>query len=208
MPAMEPLVRPARPDDPGVVELLYLSAAPYYDAFAGGPERARALLEALYRRPRHAASFDCTHVAESGGTICGAMALFPAREGDPLARRFLRLAFVRIPPWRWPRTAAHLRAASSISPVPAPDSLYIDALAVAAGARRQGMARALLGRAEALARECGCGCVSLDTGVDNHDARSTYEACGFELRSERLTADDRVARAVGGRGFVSYVKRV
>ena len=48
MPAMEVVVRAARPEDP-VDGLLFTSAAPYYAAYAGGPERARRLLRTALR---------------------------------------------------------------------------------------------------------------------------------------------------------------
>jgi ribosomal protein S18 acetylase RimI-like enzyme len=136
------------------------------------------------------------------------MACFASDEGDRIARRFLRLAFLRIAPWRWPRTLRHLRAASAVSPIPPPDALYVDALAVAGQARRRGVARALLDHAAGLARERGCHAVSLDTGIDNQDARLLYEACGFRFRTQRVAPDTRTERAVGGRGFVSYEKHV
>lgn len=203
---MQPLVRPARPEDQEVPELLYLSAAPYYDAFAGGRERALTLLDELYPHGRHSASHDVCTVAEIDGRVVGAMASFPAADGDRQARRLLRMCFARMAPWRWPRTAGHLRAASLVSPLPPTDSFYVDALAVVPWARRAGVARSLLECAEGLAVHAGCRSVALDTGVDNEGARRAYEACGFELRTERLAPDDRTARAVGGRGFVSYVK--
>src|SRR3954466_14610168 len=62
MPSMPPIVRPARPTHEEAPELLYLSAAPYYDAFAGSPERARRLLAAIWPKPGHTASWDSTRV--------------------------------------------------------------------------------------------------------------------------------------------------
>ena len=50
-------VGPATAADPAD-DLLYLSAKPYYDAYAGSEARARALLASVYRRPGHAASFE------------------------------------------------------------------------------------------------------------------------------------------------------
>ena len=57
MTHMSLAVRPAAPTDPAD-GLLYASAKPYYDAYAGSEARARALLAAVYARPGHAASFD------------------------------------------------------------------------------------------------------------------------------------------------------
>jgi ribosomal protein S18 acetylase RimI-like enzyme len=202
---MEPLVRAARPDD-DAAGLLYESAAPYYAAFAGGEARARRLLAALYPRGGHMASWDICRVAEVDGRIVGVLAAFPAREGDRLARHFLKLAVARLPPWQWPRMVRHLRASSAVSPVPPPGALYVDALAVAPAARRRGVARALLADAERLAAEAGATGVALDTGLANAEAQALYEASGFERGAERRAPDERTARAVGGPGFVSFFR--
>ena len=104
---------------------------------------------------------------------------FPSADGEQLARRFLALTAPRIPPWRWPRLVRHLNAAAGLSPSPAAGSWYVDALAVAEDARRQGVARALLADAEAIARAKGATGVSLDTGLENAAARRLYEASGY-----------------------------
>ena len=93
-----------------------------------------------------------------------------------------------------------------MSPTPAPGSWYVDALAVAEDARRQGVARALLADAEAIARAEGATGVSLDTGLENAAARRLYEASGFEQRDIRRARDERAARAIGGAGFVGFFK--
>ena len=89
-------IRPARPDDPAV-DLLYQSALPYYDAYAGGSRRARAMLEAVFPKRGHTASFECCRVALAGDEIVGLIAGFPVPEGDQLARRFVRLTVPRLP---------------------------------------------------------------------------------------------------------------
>src|SRR5689334_4087396 len=101
-------IRPARPEDPAV-GLLYESARPYYDAYAGGERHARAMLEAVWPKRGHAASYDHTRLAVAGDEIVGLLAGFPVLDGDPLARRFVRLTVPRLPPWTWPRTLRHLR---------------------------------------------------------------------------------------------------
>ena len=104
------------------------------------------------------------------------------------------------------RLFRHLRATSTISPQPPRDSFYVDALAVDAGVRRRGVARRLLAEAELLAREAGLASVALDTGIENRAARSLYEHTGFAPRGLRPAPDERIARAVGGSGFVGYIK--
>jgi ribosomal protein S18 acetylase RimI-like enzyme len=200
-------VRPATPADPAD-DLLYLSAKPYYDAYAGSEARARALLSSVYRRPGHAASFEVCAVAELDGELAGVIAWFPVSEGDERARRFVSLTAPRVPPWRWPALLRHLRAAGHVSPNPPPWALYVDALAVAPRFRRRGLATALLARAADAARAHGLQAVALDTGLQNESARALYEANGFQPRDIRRAPTPTVAAAIGGPGFVSYLKRI
>jgi ribosomal protein S18 acetylase RimI-like enzyme len=207
MTDMTVAVRPATPIDP-VDSLLYLSAKPYYDAYAGSEARARALLAAVYGRPGHAASFDVCAVAELDGELAGVIAWFPVSEGDERARRFVSLTAPRVPPWRWPALLRHLRAAGLVSPSPPPRMLYVDALAVDPAFQRRGVARALLARAEEAAVAHALEGVALDTGLHNAPARALYETAGFSEREIRRAPSDRVAAAIGGPGFVSYQKRL
>lgn len=202
---MELLVRSARPDDP-CVPLLFESAKPYYIAYAGSERRALALLDAVFALPGHAASYDCCSVAVADEQIVGLVAGFPVRDGDRLARRFLRLTLRRVPPWNWPRTLRHLRAAGDVAPRPPLDAYYVDALAVDAAWRRRGVARRLLEEAETQAAGAGMRRIALDTGLHNAPARALYEHSGFGQSEIRRARDDRTARALGGPGFVAYLK--
>jgi ribosomal protein S18 acetylase RimI-like enzyme len=202
---MEVVVRAATPDDPAH-ELLFASAAPYYSAYAGGPERARRLLRALYPRTRHTASWDICRVAEAGGAVVGVLAAFPTDDGDVLARRFVRLTLAHMPPWRIPALFRHLRATAMVSPYPPPRMLYVDALATDPAYMRRGVATALLADAERRADAAGLAGIALDTGIENRAARALYERRGFVSRGLRPAPDERTARAVGGSGFVGYVK--
>jgi ribosomal protein S18 acetylase RimI-like enzyme len=207
MTEMSLAVRPATPIDPADA-LLYLSAKPYYDAYAGSEARARSLLAAVYQRPGHAASFEVCAVAEVDGALAGVIAWFPVSEGDERARRFVSLTAPRVPPWRWPGLLRHLRAAGLVSPNPPPRMLYVDALAVDPAFRRRGVARALLAHAERAAAEHDLEGVALDTGLQNEPARALYEATGFRQREIRRAPSPNVAAAIGGPGFVSYLKRL
>ena len=197
-------MRAARPDDRAAAELLYVSAAPYYDVFAGSGVRARRILTGVWRREGHTASYSVCRVAELDGEVVGVMAAFPARAGDRLARRFLGLSVVRMPAWRWTAVLRHLRASARVTPEPPITSLYVDALAVAEHARRRGVATALLEDAREQARAAGLDGVALDTGIENEAGQALYERAGFERTGERLAPDERIARAVGGAGFVSF----
>ena len=199
-------MRPAQRAD-AAGELLFVSAAPYYAAYAGGPERARRLLRALYPRAGHTASWEVCHVAEADGAVVGVLAAFPAADGDALARRFVRLTVANSPPWRIPALMRHLRATAAVSPRPPEGMLYVDALATDPSHRRRGVARALLAEADRLAAAAGLSGVALDTGIENRAARRLYESAGYAPRGLRPAPDERVARAVGGSGFVGYLKR-
>lgn len=204
---MELLVRPATPADPAP-PLLYESAKPYYDAYAGGEAVARRLLDAVYGRRGHAASYEVCRVAEHEGEVVGVMAGFPVSHGDRLARRFVGLTFARLPPWGWARLVRHLQAAGSVSPRPPRGCWYVDALAVQEPWRRRGVAGALLEAAGEQAADAGLAGLALDTGLVNTGAQALYEACGFQRGEVRLAQGSRVERAIGGPGFVGYFKPV
>ena len=80
MTQMSFALRPATPADPADA-LLYTSAKPYYDAYAGSEARARALLASVYGRTGHAASFEVCSVVELEGDLAGVIAWFPVRRG-------------------------------------------------------------------------------------------------------------------------------
>jgi GNAT superfamily N-acetyltransferase len=202
---MDVLVRAARPSDP-VAGLLFESAAPYYAAYAGGERRARRLLDIVYPRTGHTASWEVCRVAEHDNRVVGVLAAFPADASDALARRFVRLTLLHSAPWRIPALMRHLRATAAIAPYPPRGVLYVDALATDAGHRRRGVGRALLAEADRLAAAAGLAGVALDTGIENRAARALYERSGFVTRGLRPTPDERTARAIGGSGFVGYLK--
>jgi ribosomal protein S18 acetylase RimI-like enzyme len=205
MTQMSFAVRPATPADPAD-GLLYTSAKPYYDAYAGSEPRARALLAAVYPRTGHAASYEVCSLIELEGDVAGVAAWFPVHEGDRRARRFVALTAPRVPPWRWPALLRHLRAAGLVSPNPPTGTLYVDALAVAPEFRRRGVARALLAEAEQVAANAGLAGVALDTGLHNAAARALYEGAGYRQGEIRRAPSASVAAAIGGSGFVGYVK--
>ena len=204
---MDLLVRPATPGDLAV-PLLFESAKPYYTAYAGSEKRALALLDAVFKEPTHAASYDCCTVAYVDTELVGVVAGFPVTSGDRLSRRFIQLTLPKLPPWRWWGTFRHLRAAGNVAPAPPPDAYYVDALAVAPGWRRRGIAHQLLDVAHEQARRAGLPCLALDTGLQNMGARRLYEAYGFGEREIRRAPNDRTARALGGPGSVGYLKAV
>jgi ribosomal protein S18 acetylase RimI-like enzyme len=204
MPGMDLDVRAARRDDLPAAGLLYESAAPYYDAYAGSERRARRMLRGVWPHPGHTASYEISRVAVLEGEVVGVLAGFLLRESDGLANRFISLSVRRLPPWRLVGVARHLRAAGRLTPRPPRDAFYVDGLAVAEAARRRGVASALLDAASETAAARGASGVALDTGLANRDARALYEAVGFVRQDVRTAPDRRTARAIGGDGFVSY----
>jgi ribosomal protein S18 acetylase RimI-like enzyme len=207
MSQMEVLVRPATAAD-RADGLLYESARPYYDAYAGAEASARRMLERVWPQPGHAASFEVCAIAEVDGAVAGVLAGYPVAEGDRYARRFLALTLWRIPFWRWRGVLAHLNAAQRVSPHPPLRAFYVDALAVVPEYRRHGIARLLLADADRRAAAAGLDGVALDTGLENTPARSLYEAAGFRIEEIREAHDPRQVRALGGRGFVAYFRPV
>lgn len=200
-------LRPARIADAAGPQLLYVSARPYYDAFAGSQARALRMLESIWPKRGHTAAWDQCTLALADGTIAGALVTFVAEDGDALARRFLALSVPRLGVGRWPGVLRHLRASAQVMPAPPARTLYVDALAVTSERRRQGVATSLLDAATVEARQRGLRGVSLDTGLDNAGGQALYEAYGFERTGERQAPTARIASAIGGPGFVSYALR-
>ena len=200
-------VRPARPGDLAA-SLLYASAASYYDAFAGGPARAGALITSLFPHAGHSASYEVSRLAERDGEPVGALSAFRAEDAGRYARRFVSLALRRLPPAAWPSAIGHLRAAARVAPTPPAGSWYVDGLAVAPEHQRRGIAQTLLEAAAEDARRAGAGVLALDTGLENDAAQALYARVGFAVRAEVRAPDDATAAALGGSGFVSYAKRL
>jgi ribosomal protein S18 acetylase RimI-like enzyme len=173
-------VRPAEPGDDGAVAALLAASWPGRFAFyAGSQERVSGLLRAALDRGGNDASREIVLVAEVGGAVAGAIAVFPLRERRLRRARFARLALGRRPPWRWPRIVrvarGGVRAARDL-PI---DSLYVDSLTTDEAFRRIGVASALLDAASERARRLELSAVSLYTHELNQPARALYAGSGF-----------------------------
>jgi ribosomal protein S18 acetylase RimI-like enzyme len=190
-------IRGAEPADADTVaRLLYETATGMYDIYAGGADRALRILRAAYAKPGNSASRETIRVATIGGEVAGALAAFPVPEGDRRASRFLRVTIVRTPPWKWPATLRIFQTGADLTPVPPPNSLYIDALATDGRFRRRGVASALLDEASRVASAAGLGMVALDTAVTNAGAQALYERAGFRV-TERRPPKGRIPGIVG-----------
>jgi ribosomal protein S18 acetylase RimI-like enzyme len=192
-------VRRAEPADfPAVARLLHRSAAGMYDRFAGGQDRALALLERSLAEPGNASSADVVWVAELDGRVAAAMAAFPVSEAVARSRAFLRLALRVAPLRRWPVALSLYWAGGRASPRPPAEALYVDALATAAAFERRGAGRALLAEADRQARVRGLTAVALDTTIGNDGARALYASAGYQ----------EVAYRAAGRGLPGFVALV
>lgn len=144
-------------------------------------------------------------MAELEGRVAGVLAGFPLEDEDRYTRRFLRAAMLRIPVHRWPGIARSMWVAGQLTPPPPPGSWYVDALAVEPGARRLGVASALLDAAARRAVHEGCRVLALDTEIENEAGRATYERAGM-VAGELHRANEGQRRAVAATGFVGYAK--
>jgi ribosomal protein S18 acetylase RimI-like enzyme len=197
LPDPKPLIRPAGAADADVVtRLLYETATGMYDIYAGGGRRALRILGAAYARTGNSASKETVWVAELDGEVAGMVAAFPVAEGDRRASSFLRLTLARTPPWKWPATLRIFHAGADSTPVPPPDSFYVDALATLDRFRRRGVASALLDECQRLAARAGLAAVALDTAVTNEGAQALYERAGFVV-TERRPPNGRIPGIVG-----------
>src|SRR5204863_9962219 len=113
----------------------------------------------------NSASREIVWVAELPGALAGVLAAFPVAEGDARASRFLRVTLARTPPWKWPATLRIFHTGADLTPVPPPESLYVDGLATQVGYRRRGVATALPEEAVRLARAAGPRAGALDTAA-------------------------------------------
>ena len=164
------------------VALLYESATPYYDAYAGS-ERARAgAAGGVWARGGHAASWEVCRVATVGGARRRAGRL-SGRRGRP-PRRPLRPArrSARCRRGACPALSRHLRAAGARA-ASAVRACYVDALAVdprgaaAAWPRRCSMRPT----AGAPRRRAATG-VALDTGLENTRRPRALRRRGLPVR--------------------------
>ena len=193
------LTRPPRaPAGRARAGLLFESARPYYDAYAGDEARARALLAAVYPRTGHAASFEVCLLAEADGTVGGrrwpaircATATGSRAASSADARRACRRG-------AGPDLVRHLRAAGASRPQPAGRRLV----------RRRAGRRARLAAPAAWPGGCSprprrpppapaCAAWRSTPASHNAPARALYEA----LRLRRARAAPRARRRHGPRG--------
>jgi ribosomal protein S18 acetylase RimI-like enzyme len=196
----EARLRPARADDArSAADLILASAPDMYARLAGGAERAAGAIERAFGREGTSTSSEVVTLAEQEDDVVAAMCAFPAEQSARRARAFQRVLLATLPPWRWPGSLWLYWIGARAAPQPPRECLYVDALATAPGARRRGVARALLAEAERRARRQGLGEIALDTSLDNRAARALYLSEGFEEVAYKPAGH-------GLPGFVALVK--
>ncbi len=191
-----PLIRPSRPDDAAAVAELTAEAlgSKYRPAFGALATRG---IEALLLRDLADPRGSRHWVAEVDGRVAGAvhMALEEESGAD-----YLRAIAVEIGVLR------SLRALLVLSLIGhgrmQPDEAYIDELAVAAWARRRGVARALLRRCEEEALADGRSRLTLWVALDNTAARSLYDGYGFRQTRRRRWIAGRTLFGSPGAAFM------
>lgn len=140
--------------------------------------------QTLVVRPRHPA--DDAFILELAIAAFAPYAVAPARTvarfvRHPAARTYVATAgarmsglaivsVTRVRPW---------------GPFANPSLAHLDAIAVASDARRHGIGRALLARAENHAIDRGAVSMSLMTAIDNHAARRLFTRSGYVELLER-----------------------
>ena len=193
-------MRRAGPEDSeAVAELIYATSPKLHDRFVGGKAQSLVMLTTAFASPGNNVSAEVRARRRAERRGGGRDGLLPGRRGAPArARGVAGGARLHAPP-SLAGGAQHLPARWALTASPPTRSLYVDSIATDERMRRRGVARALLARADELARSQGLLRVALDTDVENTPARHLYESSGFIGVAE--------TRPRGGLpGFVSYVK--
>jgi ribosomal protein S18 acetylase RimI-like enzyme len=194
------VIRPAMFADAEAVGVLLASALEAKYRPTLGRRAAAALTNVIrdeLRTPPHG-----YWVAERGGSIIAAAHLATAEDAPAvgLAQRLSQII-------GWTRTIWALSALSILAHGPLEDDeAYIGELAVAAHARRQGVAATLMGQLDVHATALGKTRLTLWVTHDNAPARALYADLGFSERARRTW---RVGRLVfGSPGALLMEKRL
>lgn len=130
-------------------------------------------------------SYEFARVAEIDGCVAGVLVAFPARARYRLHARLLLRSVHGLPRRRVVGLLVALPALVALTPRPPRDALYIGTIAVARRFRRQGVAFALGGDIERLARAMGFTYVVAHTGTRHWVARRALEVYGLRLQRAR-----------------------
>ena len=181
-----PTLRRSVPGDSHSASPLILEAASSLEVVFGNRGEALHAIDHAFRADRTEMSHRFGMVAEEDGDIVGLVTAFPGRlygslklgTGVVLARAADKRHIAAV--------VRRGRVLERLLPTPPKDMLYVSVLGVNEGARRRGVASALLQRVVDAAPRFGRG-VAIDTGIENEPARALYERHGFRVVSMRET---------------------
>ncbi len=201
-------IRPATPEDAYLAGRLLFESFPKMATFIvglGNEERAKGILERLFRKPGHRFSYEHASIAVMEDRMIGLLLAFPGKKLRSLDWKLGRLVLGQ---YRWRgKLALIIRAWPLVFIKEAgPKSLLVSNLAVRKRWRSRGVGGRLLLQAENLAKAQGLGAVSLIVAIDNQKARRFYEKHGYQIRAMHLESNKRVAFL--GPGYQRMVKTV
>jgi len=150
-------------------------------------ERYETIVTELYRATDTLQSHNRIVVATLDGAIVGHISCIPTHEFAARARASARILARSSPRVRWRLAVTALRrrlSGNQLGPW-APGQHYIQSLAVAASARRQGIAAQLIDQAIHRARRDDASALVLNTRADNTAAMELYAKHGFVIARRR-----------------------
>ncbi|MEA4908999.1 MAG: GNAT family N-acetyltransferase [Anaerolineaceae bacterium] len=205
---MDITIRPAVPQDAALAaELVCLSMGRSSRRLLGlgDPQRAQQGVAGLFRLAHNRFSYTCADLALVDGAPAGLLISFDARR---LRRLELHMA---LDVCRVYGLLGALRLAWGALPFSSaqecvPGEYYVAHLAVLPEFRRQGVASALLRRAEERARAAGLRRCSLIVDLDNQAAQRLYARVGYRVVATLVTPE-RLAR-YGTRGYRRMVQEL
>jgi len=176
-------IRPAQIDDaPTAAELIQETMEGYGDVMLGLDNRERALkvIAGFFRKANNRFSYRLAYLAEVDGRTAGLLLAFPGRDTFKLVLPMSWQILSFYNPWELLRLAVRAPLAVDGEETQ-PDEFYVSHLAVLPEFRRQGVGRALLSHADALARTSGLAKCSLCVDIDNSNAQQLYLSHGYSI---------------------------
>ena len=171
-----------------MAELIYATSPKLHDRFVGGKAQSLVMLTTAFASPGNNVSAEVVHVAELNGGVAGAMACFPVDQARRRGRAVLRVALGCTPLHRWPAALSIYLRGGQMTARPPARSLYVDSIATDERLRRRGVARALLARADELARSQGLLRIALDTDAGEHARPPPLRELGLHRRRRDTAA--------------------
>ena len=200
--------RPATVEDAKVASTLIYATFPKVATFTiglGSEDRAKAILEKIFRIPGHRLSYEEMHLAVYQGRVVGGLLAYPAKRLPRLDRATDRLILKQ---YRFRgKLALVIRTWPMLFMKDVKRGDYvIGNLAVRPQYRGRGIGEQILRHAEALAKEAGHQRLALRVAIENQDAKKLYDNFGFKTTAMYLESNRRVKYA--GAGYRWMVKEI